>query len=95
MSYYLPPCHTSEKELDKARRAGVGGRTLYDVCPGATQTGYMTPEVEARIVARTPLGRVGLPEDAANVITFLVSEQGRWITGQVIYSAGGFMVYPQ
>ena len=78
-----------------AGEMGKYGITANVVCPGATQTGYITPEDEARIIARTPLARVGSPEDAANVITFLASEQGKWITGQVIYSAGGFMIYPQ
>ena len=78
-----------------ASEMGKYGITANVVCPGATQTGYITPEAEERLVAQTPLGRPGSPEDAADVITFLVSEQGRWITGQVIYSAGGFMMYPQ
>jgi 3-oxoacyl-[acyl-carrier protein] reductase len=78
-----------------AAEMGKYGITANVVCPGATQTGYITPENEERLVAQTPLGRVGSPEDAADVITFLASEQGRWITGQVIYSAGGFMMYPQ
>jgi 3-oxoacyl-[acyl-carrier protein] reductase len=78
-----------------AQEMGKYGITANVVCPGATQTGYMTPEVEAQLTAATPLGRVGSPTDAANVIMFLVSEQGGWITGQVIYSAGGFMMYPQ
>ncbi len=81
--------------LSAAQEMGKYGITANVVCPGATQTGYITPEDEARIIARTPLARVGSPEDAANVITFLASEQGKWITGQVIYSAGGFMMYPQ
>ena len=56
---------------------------------GATQTGHITPESERRIVAQTPLGRVGEPEDVADVIVFLASEQGRWITGQVVQADGG------
>jgi 3-oxoacyl-[acyl-carrier protein] reductase len=37
----------------------------------------------------TPLGRVGAPEDIADVIVFLASEQARWITGQLLFAGGG------
>lgn len=40
-------------------------------------------------VPRTPLGRIGQPNDIANVVTFLASDQAGWITGQVIPVAGG------
>jgi len=39
-------------------------------------------EIEAEIAKETPLGRVGEPEDVADVIAFLASEQARWMTGQ-------------
>ncbi|HHZ90752.1 TPA: hypothetical protein EYN65_09555 [Candidatus Poribacteria bacterium] len=42
---------------------------------GPIQTGYITPEAAAEIADGTPLGRVGEPEDVADVIVFLVSEQ--------------------
>lgn len=38
---------------------------------------------------QTPLGRVGTPEDVADVVTFLVSAQARWLTGQLIFVGGG------
>ncbi len=62
-------------------------------CPGATQTGYITPENEEWIIKKTPLGRLGYSEDMADVITFLASEQGRWLTGQLIYASGGFLKF--
>jgi NAD(P)-dependent dehydrogenase (short-subunit alcohol dehydrogenase family) len=37
----------------------------------------------------TPLGRVGTPEDVADVVAFLASDQARWITGQTRYVGGG------
>jgi 3-oxoacyl-[acyl-carrier protein] reductase len=63
------------------------------VCPGATQTGYIPPESEERIIARTPLGRLGQPEDVADVIVFLASEQAHWLTGRLNYASGGFLMY--
>ncbi|MGD1001257.1 MAG: SDR family oxidoreductase [Candidatus Brocadiia bacterium] len=42
------------------------------------------------IVRRTPLHRVGRPEDVADVIVYLASEQARWLTGQLLYVGGGY-----
>ena len=78
-----------------AAEMGKYGITANVVCPGPTQTGYLTPDQEEALAARTPLKRIGHSEDIADVIGFLASEQGRWITGQVIYATGGFMTYPQ
>lgn len=65
------------------------GITVNAVDPGATDTGWMHDELRAAIAARTYLGRIGLPTDAANLVCFLASEQGEWITGQVVRSRGG------
>ena len=43
-------------------------------------------------VQRTPLGRLGQPEDLARVVGFLASDAAEWITGQVIVADGGFSV---
>ena len=74
--------------LSASAEMGKYGITVNIVRPGGTQTGYITPEMESRIVAQTALGRVGEPEDIADVIVFLASEQGRWITGQLITASG-------
>ena len=79
--------------LSAAQEMGKYGITVNVVCPGATQTGYITPENEDKLVARTPLQRIGQPEDVADVIVFLASEQARWLTGQLIYASGGFLTY--
>lgn len=79
--------------LSAAAEMGKYGITANVVCPGATQTGYITPEEERRCVSRTPLGRLGFPEDIADVIVFLASEQAHWLTGQLIYASGGFSIF--
>jgi 3-oxoacyl-[acyl-carrier protein] reductase len=73
-----------------ARELGQYGITVNAVAPGPTQTGYITPEAAAEIVPYTPLGRLGEPADIANVILFVASEQGRWLTGQLLYAGGGW-----
>jgi len=65
------------------------GVTVNAVDPGATDTGWMADDLRAAIAARTYLGRIGQPADAANLVCFLASEQGEWITGQVVRSRGG------
>jgi 3-oxoacyl-[acyl-carrier protein] reductase len=69
---------------------GKYGITVNAVAPGPTQTGYITPEAEVALCAGTPLGRLGQPEDIADAILFLASEQGRWLTGQLLYVGGGW-----
>ncbi|MBI1277912.1 MAG: SDR family oxidoreductase [Anaerolineaceae bacterium] len=65
------------------------GITVNAVDPGATDTGWMTPEIKAAIAQSMPSGRVGLPEDAARLVAFLASEEAEWITGEIIHSRGG------
>ena len=76
-----------------AAEMGKYGITVNIVSAGPVQTGYITPESEERIRAGTPLGAVGQPEDIADVIVFLASEQGRWVTGQLIYVGGGWRMH--
>jgi 3-oxoacyl-[acyl-carrier protein] reductase len=65
------------------------GITVNAVDPGATDTGWMVSELKGRLAAGSPMGRVGLPEDAARVIRFLASAEAAWVTGQIIHSRGG------
>ncbi|PEI40495.1 SDR family oxidoreductase [Bacillus pseudomycoides] len=66
------------------------GITVNAVDPGPTNTGWMTEEMKAYLVTRFPAGRIGESVDVARLITFLVSEEAKWITGQIIHSNGGF-----
>jgi 3-oxoacyl-[acyl-carrier protein] reductase len=75
-----------------ALEMGKYGITVNIIAPGPVQTGYIPPESEDEIAANTTLGRVGYPEDIANVIIFLASEQARWITGQLLYVGGGWRI---
>jgi len=64
--------------------------TVNAVSPGPTDTGWLTPALRDELSARTPLQRIGQPEDIADVIVFLTSEQARWLTGQIIDAGGGW-----
>jgi len=63
--------------------------TVNAVDPGATDTGWISPQLRADLLAQAPFKRLGLPDDAARLITFLASPEGRWITGQILRSRGG------
>jgi 3-oxoacyl-[acyl-carrier protein] reductase len=64
--------------------------TVNAIEPGPTDTDWMTPELREAIRTASPLGRVGVPEDAAELVAFLCSERAGWITGETIFSDGGF-----
>jgi 3-oxoacyl-[acyl-carrier protein] reductase len=65
------------------------GVTANVVNPGATDTGWMTDDIAARIRATNLQGRIGTPQDAANLVSFLCSAEGGWINGQLLHSDGG------
>jgi 3-oxoacyl-[acyl-carrier protein] reductase len=76
--------------LAAARELAPQGVSANCINPGPTDTGWMTREVEAEVRRRTPLGRPGLPGDAAALVRFLLSPEGGWLSGQVLNCNGGF-----
>ena len=64
--------------------------TVNCVNPGPTDTGWAGPELHETVARVMPFGRWGAPDDVANLVAFLVSDEGGWITGQVVDSEGGF-----
>jgi 3-oxoacyl-[acyl-carrier protein] reductase len=73
-----------------AAELGRFGITANVVCPGPTQTAWITPDMEQEFNGHTPLGRMGYPEDVARGVLLLVSDQAGWITGQVVHVDGGY-----
>ena len=86
-----------------AKELGPSGILLNVVAPGriqterieeldnamATRRGVELQKVKAESVAAIPLGRLGTPEEFANLLVFLASDAGRYISGQAIIVDGG------
>lgn len=78
-----------------AKELGPRKIRVNAVNPGLTATegnaDFRGPDspFEKAEVAKTPLGRIGTPEDIADVVTFIASDDARWITGSLLQAAGG------
>jgi 3-oxoacyl-[acyl-carrier protein] reductase len=82
-----------------ALELGKFGITANAIAPGSIETGMMRAtaarlgvdfeELTAAIAARTPVGRTGAPDDIAHAVSFFVSEWASYVSGQVLYVAGG------
>jgi len=84
-----------------ANELGVRGVTVNAVAPGMTRTDMSAPgfaaypEMEPMMASMAALDRVGEPEDIADVVGFLASDAGRWVTGQVVDASGGTWLGPR
>ena len=65
------------------------GITVNCVAPGPTQTGWIDSDLEKSVLPIIPMGKLIQPEDIAQTILFLASNQARMLTGQVIKVSGG------
>ncbi|HEY3955919.1 MAG TPA: SDR family oxidoreductase [Streptosporangiaceae bacterium] len=66
------------------------GITVNTVNPGPVDTGYADPDAHEAVRRHFPQGRWGIPDDPARLIRWLATDDGGWITGQVINTEGGF-----
>lgn len=64
------------------------GITINAINPGVTDVGDMHDDNIHEYIGSNKFSRLGLPSDAANLVQFLVSDAGKWITGQTINSEG-------
>jgi 3-oxoacyl-[acyl-carrier protein] reductase len=83
-----------------ANTVGDRGITVNTVAPGVTETDMNAwlrdlPQAKAGVAGATALGRIGQPEDIADVVAFLASDQARWVTGQLIEATGGIFLGPR
>lgn len=87
------PYGASKGALDRlvisaARELGPRGISANVLNPGPIDTGWMDDETRDALAAATPLGRLGRPADVAATVEFLVSGEGRWISGQLLKTDG-------
>jgi 3-oxoacyl-[acyl-carrier protein] reductase len=79
-----------------AKELGPRQIRVNTIAPGGVETegvhraGIMGSDFEKQMVAGTPLGRFGQPEDIAGLAVFLASDASGWVTGERIVAAGGF-----
>ncbi|MCD5342082.1 SDR family oxidoreductase [Arthrobacter sp. AK04] len=89
------PYGASKGALDRiviaaARELGPQGISANVLNPGPVDTGWMDDEIRDALTAQQPTGRLGTPADVAGTVAFLLSPAGRWVSGQLIKSDGGF-----
>lgn len=72
-----------------SRELGPRQITVNTVSPGATDTDAFQPEMLDLAVSLSALGRLGQPDDVAELIAFLAGPGGRWVTNQNILAGGG------
>jgi 3-oxoacyl-[acyl-carrier protein] reductase len=78
-----------------ARELGPRGIRVNSINPGVVETegtltaGFIGSDFEKGVVAQTPLGRTGRPDDIAAIAVFLASEDSRWMTGEHLIASGG------
>ena len=78
-----------------AKEVGSRNITVNAVAPGYVPTDLtanLPPDLIAKGLEMTPLGRAGTPEDIANAVAFLVSDDANYITGQVLSVDGGMVM---
>jgi 3-oxoacyl-[acyl-carrier protein] reductase len=72
-----------------AQELAPRGITVNSLLPGFTDTGLLPDRDRAIAADASPFGRIGQPEDVADVAAFLASDDARWVTGQEVGAAGG------
>jgi NAD(P)-dependent dehydrogenase (short-subunit alcohol dehydrogenase family) len=90
----LTKCAAMELGPFGVRVSGIGPGFVDTPLTAFTQ---MVPAIRDAYVASTPLGRAGQPDDIADAAVFLVSDEGRWVSGDTLFVDGASMLksYPE
>jgi 3-oxoacyl-[acyl-carrier protein] reductase len=72
-----------------AQELGVRGITLNSVQPGMTASRAVPPDMAEKVARWTALRRIGAPDDIADIVAFLASDDARWLTGVTLAATGG------
>lgn len=104
VSRYVPPASAvyagSKGAVDTitavlAQELGPRKIRVNAVNPGMVETegtraaGVIGSDREANTMARTPLGRIGRPQEIASIVTFLASDESYWVNGEQLFASGG------
>lgn len=94
MAYNITKGAINTFTLHLAKLLGPRGITVNAVLPGIVDTDVNaawlhTPEGQQHAAEMSALGRIGQPSDIADVVAFLASSDGRWVTGQMVDATGG------
>ncbi|MFC9932109.1 SDR family oxidoreductase [Streptomyces sp. NPDC127190] len=95
IAYAMSKGAVEQLTLHFAKYLGPRGITVNSVAPGITRNDnpvFGIPEAVEQMAAMSAFNRVGEPEDIADVIGFLASEDARWITGAFIDATGGTLL---
>ncbi len=89
-----PPLRASKGALDRivvaaARKLAHLKITANVVNPGPVDTGWFSDELNEKVLETNPRGRVGTPADIAALVSFLFSDEGAWVNGQLLHCNGG------
>lgn len=88
-------CKAAIEHFSAALAKELGGRgiTVNIVSPGLTETDGLVLDQEQtnQLIAQTPLGRLGHPNDIASAVAMLVSDNAHWVTGQNLRANGGIV----
>ncbi|HEX7655081.1 MAG TPA: glucose 1-dehydrogenase [Verrucomicrobiae bacterium] len=84
--------------ITKSLATELGGKKIRvnSINPGMIETegvhaaGFIGTDFQKQLVAQTPLGRIGQPQDVATVAGFLAGNESGWITGETFLVSGGF-----
>ncbi|MGI5456688.1 SDR family oxidoreductase [Streptomyces sp. CA-249302] len=95
IAYAMSKGALDQLALHFAKYLGPRGITVNSVAPGITRNDnpvFGMPEVVEQMARLSALGRVGEPEDIADVVAFLASDDARWVTGSFVDATGGTLL---
>ncbi|WP_217549296.1 SDR family oxidoreductase [Streptomyces sp. GbtcB6] len=95
IAYAMSKGAVEQLALHYAKLLGSRGITVNSVAPGITRNGnplFDIPEAVEAMSALSAFNRVGEPQDVADVVAFLVSDDARWVTGSFVDASGGTLL---
>ncbi|MEU2833306.1 SDR family oxidoreductase [Streptomyces lavendulae] len=95
IAYAMSKGALEQLALHYAKALGPRGITINSVAPGITRNGnpvFDIPEAVEQMASLSAFNRVGEPEDVADVVAFLATDEARWITGSFVDATGGTLL---